>query len=348
MAKPAAKSASTKEFSYDVLSATQGKHNLYTFFAPAKEIFSFVSVNQKEEDVDEGYQRAASPARTRAITKYVDDGNALPLSILITIERRAASINGKKLLIKASKKSGWVIDGQHRLVGAMQSKADVMLPVVAFIGLSVSDQIQQFVTVNKEAKGVPTSLYYSLLKKLPPKLTASETAKERSADIALGLRNDEESPFSSRIVSTTSPKNGQLSLVNFVRKVAPLVKEDSGILGSYSIEEQTKIIDNFYRAVRNVFGPAFDKPDSVFFQTVGFGGMFNFFPVLFSATLGQKSSFKVSDVTEMLGAIQHVDVGLWKKGGTGSAAELQIGRDLSEEFRQFSAGSSALSGLKLS
>jgi len=333
--------------SYDCLNATQNGTNLYLFFAPAKEIFTFVSVNQKQEDADEGYQRAASPARTRAIAKYVDAGNSLPLSILITLERRAATVDGKKITIKVGKKSGWVIDGQHRLIGAMQAGKEILLPVVAFIGLSVESQIQQFVTVNKEAKGVPTSLYYSLLKKLPARMTSAETSKERAADIAVALRRDESSAFASRIVSTTSPKNGQLSLVNFVRKVAPLVKEDTGLLGSYSLEDQAKIIDNYYLSVRNVFGPSFNLPDSVFFQTVGFGGLFNFFPALFSFTLKEKQSFAVADVTEVLSAISHIDVEQWRNGGTGSSAELAVGKDLVEEFRQSASTVDGQSGLKL-
>jgi hypothetical protein len=211
----------------------------------------------------------------------------------------------------------------------------------------LDEQIQQFVTVNKEAKGVPTSLYYSLLKKLPPKMSPTELAKERSADIALALRADESSPFSARIVSTTSPKNGQLSLVNFVRKIAPLVREDTGLLGTYSLEDQVKIIDNFYRAIRNVFAKDFSGADPVFFQTVGFGGLFNFFPILFSATLSEKQSFAVADVTSVLKLIGHTDTSQWKKNGTGSAAEISLGKDLIAEFKQFFSTEGSHTTLKL-
>ncbi|MEK7919214.1 DGQHR domain-containing protein [Burkholderia contaminans] len=336
-----------KEYTYDCLEAEQNGHKLHLFFAPAKEIYSFVSVNQKEEDADEGYQRAASPARTSAITRFVNSGNVIPLSILITLEKKAATFDKGEITIKAGKKSGWVIDGQHRLIGSMNANDDVLLPVVAFIGLSIDEQIQQFVTVNKEAKGVPTSLYYSLLKKLPPKLSPAELAKERAADIALALRADENSPFSARIVSTTAPKNGQLSLVNFVRKIAPIIREDTGLLGTYNLEDQVKIIDNFYVALRNVFPTDFASADPVFFQTIGFGGLFNFFPTLFSFTLGEKQSFAIADVTEVLGAISHVDVSQWKKSGTGNAAEISLGKDLVEEFRQYAVKGSH-GGLKLS
>lgn len=336
------------EHTYDCIEKEQNGHKLYVFFAPAKEIYSFVSVNQKEEDADEGYQRVASPSRTSAISRFVDAGNAIPLSLLITLEKRAATFEDGKLTIKVSKKSGWVIDGQHRLMGSVLANKEINLPVVAFIGLSVKDQIQQFVTVNKEAKGVPTSLYYSLLKKLPPKLTQAEMAKERAADIAIALRNNESSPFFTRIVSTTSPKNGQLSLVNFVRKVAPLVRDDTGLLGTYSMDEQVKVIDNFYHSLRNVFSKDFQSTDPVFFQTIGFGAAFNFFQTLFSATLSQKQSFTVADATEMLKSISHFDVSQWKKNGTGSAAEIAAGKDLVEEFRQFAADQGSHNILRLS
>ena len=34
--------------------------------------------------------------------------------------------------------------------------------------MDIDDQVFQFVTINRTAKGVPTSLYYDLLKHLPP------------------------------------------------------------------------------------------------------------------------------------------------------------------------------------
>lgn len=326
----------SSKLSYKVLSADQNGRRIYSFFAPAEEIFSFVSINQKDEDKDGGYQRAASPARTRSITNFVQAGNTLPLSILLTLEASAVEVKDGQISIKKSKKSGWVIDGQHRLVGAMNAGINLPLPCIAFVGLSEEEQIQQFVTINKEAKGVPTSLYYSLLKRLPPKHSPADNAKERASDVALMLRADEESPFNGRIVSTTSPKQGQLSLVNFVRKVAPLLREDNGLLGTYEVDDQVKIINNYYVACRNIFPSHFNAVDSAFFSTVGFGGMMNVFPQIFTNTLTAYKTFKVSDVEKVLGAISHVDPGTWKRNGTGNAAEMALGRDLLEELRSFS------------
>lgn len=338
----------SKKFQYRVLEATQGNHQLLSFFAPAKELLKCVSINQKDEDEDEGYQRIASPARTGAIARYVDAGNPLPLSILITLERRHINLDGDELTISANKKSGWVIDGQHRLIGATKASTAIELPVIAFVGLSLADQISQFVTINKEAKGVPSSLYLSLLKKLPTKLSPADAAKERAADVGMLLRNDEESPFAQRIVVTTAPGNGQLSLVNFVRKVGPLVRPDNGLLGAYTLQEQSKIIANYYVAIKNTFPREFASPNSVFFQTIGFGALMNFFPIAFSATLSSRKAFTVADVTHTLKTISHIDVDQWKKAGTGNAAETTLGNDLVEEFRALAVSGGTDNSIKLS
>ena len=339
--------AQKQTYAYECIEHKQNKHELFSFFAPAKELIKCVSINQKLEDEEGGYQRAASPARTQQIARFIDAGNVLPLSILITLEKKAVKVDHKKIHITEGKNSGWVIDGQHRLIGAVVAQSDIVLPVIAFIGLSAADQVQQFVTINKEAKGVPTSLYYSLLKRLPATLSPADTAKERAADIANRLKSDETSAFASKIVSTTAPKTGQISLVNFVRKVSPLVKEDTGLLGSYSIDDQAKIIDNFYLAARNVFGKTFEKPDSLFFQTIGFGAFFNFFPTLFSTTLKERQGFTVADVTEVLKILSHFNVDQWKTAGTGSAAEIAAGKDLIEDFKSLKGPAAAATSLKL-
>ncbi|MDB5802864.1 MAG: hypothetical protein JWN73_186 [Betaproteobacteria bacterium] len=335
---------SNSSFGYQCLTAKQGKFELVAFFAPAKELWKCVSVNEKKEDEDGGYQRATSASRLAAIAKFIDGNNPIPTSILISLKNGAVTISNGKIEITAKKASGWVIDGQHRLSAAAENaKKEITLPVIAFIGLSVDDQINQFVTINREARGVPTSLYYSLLKKLPPKMKPAELAKERAADIGQQLKQDDEGPFGGKIVSTTSPKSGQLSLTNFVRKVSPLVAEER-LLAPFTAEEQVKIVANYYTAVRNVFPKAFDKVDSVFFQTVGFGALFNFFPLLFNTCLSETGTFTAANATKLLKRLDHIDVETWRKGGSGNAAELQLGNDLKEEFRSLTTATASTSG----
>jgi DGQHR domain-containing protein len=235
------------------------------------------------------------------------------------------------LVIDNKPDAGWVIDGQHRLAGAFQAKKDISLPFVAFLNLSISEQIQLFININQLAKGVPSSLYLDLLKAFPNK-TPQEQAKERVADIASELKRDEDSPFYSRIVVTTSPKTGELSLTNFVRKITPLIQPGKGIFAIYTEMEQRSILSNYYKALKIVFPGEFRKRDSIFFLTIGFGALMNALPTFFSLCFREHSGFTVEDATNTFKKIDYFDFTTWRSKGSGSAAEIEAGNDLNTEL----------------
>jgi hypothetical protein len=190
------------------------------------------------------------------------------------------------------------------------------------------------VTINREGKNVPTSLYLDLLKSLPFKKPA-DAAKERAADIGNQLRRDEESPFFERIVVTVSPKAGQISLTNFVRKISPLVQQDKGMLFVYSQREQVAVISNYYKGLREVFQKEFDRFDkggSIFFKTIGFGALWNAFPTFFNLALKNQSGFNVLDVVAIFKKVESFDFSGWAQYGTGNQAEMNAGEDLRDEL----------------
>jgi DGQHR domain-containing protein len=316
---------------YKFISLKQGKYKLVVFCAPVKDIWEHFSINRRIEDKDEGYQRALSQSRVDVISKYVKADNALPLSILASLEEGKYTIEKDELAISDETDVGWIIDGQHRLAGAYKSGTNIMIPVVAFLGINPEEQINQFVTINREAKGVPTSLYYDLLKHLPIK-NITDRSKQRASDIATDLKKNEESPFFGRIVAITSPKRGEISLTTFIKAMAPLVSEGKGFLSAYTFQEQAGIIDNYYRGIKNIFPRVFNKEDPIFFKTTGFGAMFKAFPVIFNYTLKIKKGFSVADVSEILKNISDFDFEAWKKIGTGNAAEIQASEDLKKEL----------------
>lgn len=313
------------------LQAEVHKTYLYLFFAKASILYNLLKINRKVEDKDEGYQRALSQSRVHAIARYIQSGNVIPGSIIVTLDRARFDRVSNELIIPRGPDAGWVIDGQHRLAGAYEATAagvDPELAVVAFIDLDETRQIDQFVTINREAKGVPTSLYLDLLRRLPRTKTLQEYAKERATDIALELRRDEESPFCDRIVITRPPKQGQLSLNNFVRKVAPQVMEGKGFLHIYTEKEQTAIISNYFKGFANVFPAESRSADPIFFKTLGFGGLMNAFSTVFSRCLAEHKGFRAADVTDVLRRIEGFDFSGWRELGTGNAAETQAGNDL--------------------
>ncbi len=312
----------------------QSTNTLYLFKASASTMFQALSINRRVEDKDEGYQRALSVSRVRSIANYIKAKRAIPGAIIVCLDNASFDSKAGKLTLPKGTDVGWVIDGQHRLAGAetaAREGLDIEVPVVAFVGLAENRQVEQFVTINREGKNVPTSLYLDLLKVLPFKKPA-DSARERATDIGTELRRDEESPFFERIVVTVSPKAGQISLTNFVRKISPLVVPDKGMLHVYTEREQTAVVSNYYKGLREVFPKEFDKRDSIFFKTVGFGALWNAFPTFFNLALKNQAGFGVKDVVAVFKRIESFDFSTWAQYGTGNQAEINAGEDVKTEL----------------
>lgn len=311
----------------------QAETQLVLFSASGKQLWQICQINQREEDKDEGYQRALSPARANRIATFIDEGNFLPTSVVIAFDEATLEAGGSRLRVPYKPDAGWVIDGQHRLAGAHRATSDIELPVVAFIGLALDDQINCFVTINREQKGVPSSLYLDLLKHLPPRQSEAEITKERASDLGQSMKVDESSPFFGRIVTTTSPKHGQISLTNFVRKVSPLIKRD-GPLFPYRDEQRRGVIENYYRGLAQVFPREYRRQDTIFFKTLGFGALMGLLPFFFHVTIQRtKGDFRVSDAAKTFRLIEHFDFGSWHTRGTGSQAENAATEDLRQELQ---------------
>lgn len=259
------RSSGPTRYSIPCHSLHQGQHEMHLFAMSAKSLWNVVQINQRKEDKEEGYQRALSISRVSKIAKYLDDGNAIPGAILISFDKAKLSAGGTEFIIENVEDAGWVIDGQHRLAGAYKANRDVEVPVVAFLNLSSEQQIELFVTINREQKGVPTSLYYDLLKQLPRKLSDAELIQERANDLVGRLRRDAESPFYRRIRVTTSPRPGELSSTNVIRKLTPHLRRD-GRLAIFSDEERVAILNNLYRALEQVFPKEYKRADTLFFS----------------------------------------------------------------------------------
>jgi DGQHR domain-containing protein len=323
-----------KERAFNALRVIQSTTPLYLFKASASLLYKMLSINRRVEDKDEGYQRALSVSRVGAIAKFIKTKRAIPGAIIVSLDHATYDSKARVLTVPKGADVGWVIDGQHRLAGAQTAALegfDIELPVVAFVGLEPKRQVEQFVTINREGKNVPTSLYLDLLKILPLKNPA-DTAKERASDIADELRKDEGSPFFEKVVVTVSPKSGQISLANFVRKISPLVQE-RGTLHLYTVYEQRSVVSNYFEGLRQVFPKEFDKRESIFFKTVGFGALWNAFPTFFNLAVKNQKGFTVTDVVAIFKRIDSFDFSAWTQYGTGNQAEMNAGDDLKTELR---------------
>lgn len=315
----------------DALAVKQGGFSFYLFSLPASKLWQMVQINRRSEDKDEGYQRALSEARVRNIAKYLQGGRMLAGAIVVSFDEGKFDKAMSKLRFPNKKDIGWVIDGQHRLAGAHEAVGngiDLTLPIIGFLGLSLEKQIELFITINKEARGVPASLYIDLLKDLPKQKTERELADERIADIARGLDADELSPFNQRIIFTRTAKAGEISLNNFARILRPHISRPGGTISLFTPKEQQGAITNYYKALQAAFPGAFKKHPPIFFRTIGFGAVWRAFPYVFNLTQGRFKSFSVAAITKIFQAIGDFEFQKWAEAGSGSAAEIAAGDDL--------------------
>lgn len=334
-------------YTFEYVAFKQGTHDIYLFYASAKDLNKICTADQyRESKQEDGYQRIVSPTRRRKIAKHVDQGKLLPLSILITFNHFTLNKANSTITIPSKKTSGWIIDGQHRLAGAGDAESDILLPVVAFTGLSKVDQIDLFVTINREQKGVPTSLYFELLKHLPKNFTEKEMQDQYATDLANILKADEESPFLNRIVISTSPANGQISLTNFVRKISPQMKKGSGRLFPLTFEERAGVLNNLYNGLKSSYPKEFSTENCIFYKTLGFGAIINVLPDIFDLSVSMFKGFTVQNIVHLFNQIPEFDPTAWKTLGTGSAAELNAAEDLRLLLLSLRENSSS-GGLKL-
>lgn len=333
------------------LSFKQGKFKLVSFVIAAKDLYDLVTINRRVEDKRTGYQRALNDRRVATIGRFVDAGNALPTNIVVALDSDKVKLarNGTSIDISEDGDAGWVIDGQHRLAGAHEADSDIQISVTAFLGLDTMEQIQQFITINKEAQKVPTSLYLDLLPDLiDPKRSDAEKAKERAVDISLAMRADEESLFSNRIVALKSPTKGQLSLTNFVRKVAPLVQPNGGILRTHNLDSQRRMLDNYYIALSHIFPKEFSKTDPLFFKTLGFGAFMNAFSCVHDTTFTRTTNdFTIAEIIKTLQPIGDLNLDEFKKAGSGNQAETITGKAIAERISEGAGIGAGISNIKL-
>lgn len=312
----------------------QGQNLLYVFSLPASQLWSMVSINRRDPDKNEGYQRVLPNSRVKAVASYIADGNLIPNSVLVAFDKATFDPSTNNLVIPAGSDVGWVIDGQHRLAGAHEAYAqngiDYEIVVIGLLNVDEEKQVEYFVTINREAKGVPTSLVLDLLNRIPRR-KPGDIANERASDIARALREDRHSPLYARIV-IDSPSKGQISLVNFVRKVNPLVHQQSGRLRTYTLEQQKAIISNYFTAIKDVYSEEWRKENTIFFRTVGFGALFNIFERVFNECVDRYSSFTPSDIKSIIGLVADFDFGQWSEYGSGNKAETDAAQDFLIDF----------------
>jgi DGQHR domain-containing protein len=315
--------------SVDVHEIKQSGHTMYAFVADSSLLLKICTVSRREEDDDKGYQRHLKDVRLKQIAKYVDDEDGvIPNNIIVNFFD--PSVTYKNGVLKFPKQVvAWVIDGQHRLYGFKYAKRHYPLVVMAFLNLELKEQVDIFTTINTEQRKLPTSLALDLLKFTGDPEKDLDT---RCRELVAKLNDEPDSPWYQNI-NMTGEGAGIISLVNFIRKLRPHL-DSSGVLSTYTFEEQYGAIANYWSSIKAVFADQWDAKGSLLTKTVGFGALMNVFSTVFTKTMAlHQGDFKVTSLIEVFKLIRDFQFDSDSLGsGAGNKAEMAAAKLIEGEL----------------
>lgn len=298
------------EIKIPVFPIVQNKILMLVFTVPAKIIYERFDVSRRVTDKTLGYQRSFSKTRIQQIKNYINnETGVIPNSILVNLDQGKYNyLQDKKILILKDEESlGLIIDGQHRVKGTYEANPEFELMVCATLDLSIQQQAKLFVTINKTQKGVPASLYLDLLPLLEGYIEDFDqegiSAERRATEIATRLNEDEESPLYQLIRRTGEGRFG-ISLNEFVNQIKDYVEPKTGNLADFGFEQQYKIFEIYFRAIKAVFLEQWEDPQSYLLKTVGFGGLMKSFYEIFNLVIRKHQKFDTNKTIDVLKLIE--------------------------------------------
>lgn len=246
----------TKSFDYVALQCAQRKEAkapiFLLFHASAAEIADWADVDRLSDANRTGAQRPLRKLKVGKVAKFLaaDVRNTIPTAVVIAIDQGAAVFKAAKgaacgqltlTIHAAAKKPGLIIDGQHRVFGALKYSPETHLNVIGLLGGDDSERAFQFVVINNSATKVskdhikalnlqydPTSLNKRLIAGAGVSMGVSD---EKYEDLAL---LDITPPFKGLIEWPTN-KNGFIA-ANALEGALAETKDRAHLLGIEGLE----------------------------------------------------------------------------------------------------------------
>lgn len=220
--------------------ATRGKMGgkvFYLFLVRPSDLMKIAYISHKAsrniEDLTT-YQRMLKPKRLRDIAAYIDAAGQFPTNIVVNIKpskkirfdlKQTIGDSAFGILYLPNRyASCWIIDGQHRLYGYMQSgraeKKDdqTTIPVLAYENLQSMQEANLFVDINSKQVKVTRGLLNELYANLTwDSHDWNDKINSLCAQVTIGLGRRISSPIFDRIILTNRDKTKKrcLTLTSF-------------------------------------------------------------------------------------------------------------------------------------
>lgn len=206
--------SSPDKITYSVSLVTQGKHKFYTLSMPSDVLARCSTVDTREDDPVQGFQRKLDAKRAAEIADYIDNGlGTIPSSIVLSAQPEAElaySRSRRSITFSVTPKSFLILDGQHRVFGFSKATNQLRVPVVIYNNLTRADECRLFIDINTKQRPVPNALLLDI-KRLAETESDEEEFYREVFDL---LANDAASPLLGRMSAANVSKN-KLSRVTF-------------------------------------------------------------------------------------------------------------------------------------
>lgn len=231
-----------------------------------------------------GYQRPPQEPRINELVGDLrKDRVDLPTAVLLNLRDKEArsALRGTALDLTGLREGAsdaakfHVVDGQHRVLALKRLIEEFdddgrwkrfMIPFVCMVGATENEEMDQFYIVNSKAKSVRTDLALLLLRQRAEEdEEIYEALVERGREWQVKAQKivealaDNSTVWRNRIRLPAMDKGDTtIPSASMVTSLKPLLS--SPYFGQLSDEQQLKLLDAFWRGVREIMRPAFDEP----------------------------------------------------------------------------------------
>lgn len=298
---------------------------LYIIAVKPSEIFHYTRVSRVEEDAEAGFQRALEPHRVKRIAEYITDGKVVPGAIILSAQDSSkVSFNKSTGKIQFPGEAGFflVIDGQHRLFGSLKAEvdfgADLKIPICILSNLTHAEEVQYFIDINGNQKGVTKTLRIELTKFL---------VEEESID-AIRLRlfddlnTDPESPLFGHL-SATRRGVGVISHVPFKAALDKVLDKDP--LKKFEYDKKKKLINNFLLGVVNNLMEV--EQEKRIYQSAFFQAIFRVFEKACEVSLMYHRNYSEKSFESIFGFLQ--DINYESHSGSNEETIINLAKEIS-------------------
>ena len=250
---------------------------------PAQFLLNCYNIPQRNALDRSGYQRRAQDSRVSKLVSQLRSRRVdVPTSILLNVrdEEVAAEClepdpHGNLALTLSDDVTLYVVDGQHRVLAikrlceedGVEKWGDFQLQFVLLLGADESQEMEQFYVVNSTAKPVRTDLALDLLRQRAESdpdvmLDAVQTGKKWQIDAqAIVDRLSQDSVIWGGRIRLANADKGDTVITSssFVNSLKPALS--SPYFTQIGLENQVKLVDAYWRGIREVFKTPFEADE---------------------------------------------------------------------------------------